>query len=486
MKPSLRSLGLFFCLGMLGISAPIHARTITVPDDYWAISIALRQAHSGDVVRVRPGTYTEWAMFLKNGVTLQGLTDDPGTVVIQGDGQSRVLLIADVDTTVTVADLTIAGGNADGETFSNGSGGGMLIDNAQVVLTRVYFDDNQARFSGGALRVMGSSPVLEGCVFTDNRAGSGGGAIDCSYDSSPEIRECEFRNNSAGWGGGISVRGESLPTISNCVFFDNQTLGEPGLGAGIFADIDSKPNVTGCTFAWNKARYGGACAAGTGANVQITSCTLRENRSVVAGGGIYLKGCTPIVDHSIIAFNSGAAVHSRDGSVPRLSACDLSGNTDGDWVGIIANQAVQRDNLAADPLFCSDVDHHLDTASPCAPPNSPVGLIGALEAGCTGEIHSEDSLETAAARIVVAPNPCNPLTTISFDLDIARHVRLQVYDVKGDRVRVLQNGWLAPGPHAIDWDGLDASGRLMASGTYIVAFAADGLGMVNTKVLLVR
>jgi flagellar hook assembly protein FlgD len=73
-----------------------------------------------------------------------------------------------------------------------------------------------------------------------------------------------------------------------------------------------------------------------------------------------------------------------------------------------------------------------------------------------------------------APNPFNPLTRISYELDAAATVGVRVFDLSGRLVRTM----LPPtrqdaGRHGVAWDGTDASGRHMASGIYLYRIRAD-------------
>lgn len=64
------------------------------------------------------------------------------------------------------------------------------------------------------------------------------------------------------------------------------------------------------------------------------------------------------------------------------------------------------------------------------------------------------------------PNPFNPGTTIRFGLPASMRVRLSIYDVRGRHVVTLVDG-VREGEDAVTWDGTDAAGNPMASGTYI-------------------
>ncbi len=77
------------------------------------------------------------------------------------------------------------------------------------------------------------------------------------------------------------------------------------------------------------------------------------------------------------------------------------------------------------------------------------------------------------------PNPFNPSTTIRYRLAEASGVRLVVYNLLGQRVRVLVDAAQGPGVHSIQWDGRDAAGRQVATGLYIYRLEAGGFSQVR-------
>lgn len=70
------------------------------------------------------------------------------------------------------------------------------------------------------------------------------------------------------------------------------------------------------------------------------------------------------------------------------------------------------------------------------------------------------------------PNPFNPSTTFSFEVAERSAVRIEVYDTKGQLVRTLVNEVLDADSYPVTWDGADASGTVMPSGTYIAKMTA--------------
>ncbi len=73
------------------------------------------------------------------------------------------------------------------------------------------------------------------------------------------------------------------------------------------------------------------------------------------------------------------------------------------------------------------------------------------------------------------PNPFNPLTTIHFELPAGGSVRLSIYDLGGRLIKELANGVYPAGGHEARWDGRDAAGRAVASGSYVARLEAGGL-----------
>jgi len=71
------------------------------------------------------------------------------------------------------------------------------------------------------------------------------------------------------------------------------------------------------------------------------------------------------------------------------------------------------------------------------------------------------------------PNPFNPTTTIRFSLARAGHVRLDVFNLLGERVRTLTDADFPAGAHGVVWDGTDDDGRPMASGIYLYRLRSD-------------
>ena len=72
------------------------------------------------------------------------------------------------------------------------------------------------------------------------------------------------------------------------------------------------------------------------------------------------------------------------------------------------------------------------------------------------------------------PNPFNPVTNIAFSLCEPGHVTLEVYNIKGEKVRILVNEVHSAGNHVITWDGKNNTGKQVGSGLYFYKMISEG------------
>jgi uncharacterized membrane protein len=72
------------------------------------------------------------------------------------------------------------------------------------------------------------------------------------------------------------------------------------------------------------------------------------------------------------------------------------------------------------------------------------------------------------------PNPFNPSTVIPVTLERTETVELEIFDVRGQSVRVLHSGVLGAGRHEFIWDGKDRAGASVASGSYMARLRHPG------------
>ncbi len=97
-----------------------------------------------------------------------------------------------------------------------------------------------------------------------------------------------------------------------------------------------------------------------------------------------------------------------------------------------------------------------------------------------------DDLAPAFAIDGNYPNPFNPSTTIKFALDGTARTDLEVYDLTGRMVDArCSDHVLDAGHHEVRWNGTDAGGRTMPSGTYL-AKLRSGDQVATHKLVLAK
>jgi len=84
----------------------------------------------------------------------------------------------------------------------------------------------------------------------------------------------------------------------------------------------------------------------------------------------------------------------------------------------------------------------------------------------------------------VVPNPFNPQATVAFDLPRNEQVQLEVYDIRGRKVRTLVEGTWTAGRHEVVWQGDGDDGRSLPSGTYLLRLETDSRVMTRQATLL--
>jgi hypothetical protein len=77
------------------------------------------------------------------------------------------------------------------------------------------------------------------------------------------------------------------------------------------------------------------------------------------------------------------------------------------------------------------------------------------------------------------PNPFNPSTKIKFSLPVSDEIKLAVYDILGQEVAVLVNGFRNAGTYEVTWE---ASG--LPSGIYIYTIQSSNTFITKKMTLL--
>jgi hypothetical protein len=83
-----------------------------------------------------------------------------------------------------------------------------------------------------------------------------------------------------------------------------------------------------------------------------------------------------------------------------------------------------------------------------------------------------------------SPNPVVKGTDIAYEIASGAHVRLEVYDALGRRVRVIEDERKPPGRHVVHWDGYNTAGIPVASGVYFYRMKAENFRSTRKMIVL--
>jgi len=100
------------------------------------------------------------------------------------------------------------------------------------------------------------------------------------------------------------------------------------------------------------------------------------------------------------------------------------------------------------------------------------------------DIH-QDEIVNNSFNLTNYPNPFNPETTISFDLSEPALVELGIYNIKGQKLRILTNSYYNAGKHTIIWDGKNNCQQQCTSGVYLLKLQ-NGNKEQSKKVLMLK
>lgn len=169
-------------------------------------------------------------------------------------------------------------------------------------------------------------------------------------------------------------------------------------------------------------------------------------------------------------------------SMVTKQGADLAGGS-----GVIANLYFKLDpgvkEVTLTPVELQEPDHSLtfyynDYSTGQALVKAVRPEFGSLSAG------TAEALPTAYALSQNSPNPFNPTTTIGFAAPQAGHVKVSVFNILGQNIKDLVDGYMDAGYHEVVWDGKDRSGDAVASGIYFYKINANDFSDTKKMVLL--
>jgi hypothetical protein len=277
--------------------------------------------------------------------------------------------------------------------------------------------------------------------------------------------------------------------ISNCLFSNNTAIGAESI---FWVNAHEGATISNCIFVNNDAVY----TSGFVGDVIMSNTIMYNNDSDYE---ICLPDITPYV------------ISTLD-----ISYCNIQGGQD----AIYNHNGVNivnwlEGNLDEDPLFFGTPvqPYLLSPISPCIDAGTPdtTGLylppwdllhnhrvwdgdgdgVAIIDMGCyeyAAEPYVEitnDQLPMTSYQLSNFPNPFNPETKIVFNLPEEGNVKIEIYNIKGQKVKTLLDCYMSPGRSEMIWDGRDNNGKQISSGIYFYQLVTKKK-IITQKMILIK
>ncbi len=280
---------------------------------------------------------TETDLGQRNVVTnVTVLSGDIGLPGDDADNSYHVVNSNNLDATAVLDGFTITGGRANGKTYPQNSGGGLLNQCGSPTIVNCRFVANWANWSGGAVYNEYGSPTFVACSFADNQSQHGGAVRH--YYGTAEHTGCTFTNNAASFiGGAVDTDGSTVSFI-DCTFEGNSAA-----YGGAIHHFQSTPTYWDCSFLnGNSATEQGGAVYNNGSDSQFDYCDFSDNYAFYSGGAIHNLFSDTVINYSTFTSNyvshksgAGGAIANYD-CTPNLFDCEFTAN-DAPYGGAMQN-----------------------------------------------------------------------------------------------------------------------------------------------------
>lgn len=109
------------------------------------------------------------------------------------------------------------------------------------------------------------------------------------------------------------------------------------------------------------------------------------------------------------------------------------------------------------------------------------GILG----NSSGIVEQDEPLPTLQSPLKCSPNPFNLQTSVNYVVEKGGVAKIEVYDIKGRKVKTLVEENRSPGSYTVAWDGTDARLNKLASGVYILRYK-DGSRTETRRMSLLK
>jgi len=78
------------------------------------------------------------------------------------------------------------------------------------------------------------------------------------------------------------------------------------------------------------------------------------------------------------------------------------------------------------------------------------------------------------------------MATISYNLNRGANVVIDLYNIAGEQVKELDEGYKSEGEHEVTWEGKNRGERQVSSGIYIILLRENGVAVDRKKMAVIK
>ena len=324
------------------------------------------------------------------------------------------------------------------------------------------------------ISILNNTSKLEYCIFEFSKSFEEKGGVIHTYNVSDlEITNCIFRNNVADFGGAISFEYHSSPKVFGNLFENNYAFIS---GSPIYCSY-SYPRIINNTivsnFVLNEETFHETAAIHTFiSKPQITNNIIWNNET-----NFYdphqLMWCKAFYT----TYNNIEFGHDGKGNIEQYP--QFSGSGMHPFALNVDSPCVDSGTLFLPFGFEFP---EFDLAGNSRTFNDSVD-IGAFEWNGVGTENYE--LQITNYELSNYPNPFNPSTTISFETtNLHENSRIEIYNLKGRKIKKLEVRNLKLGINNVEWDGTDQNNKPVSSGIYFYKLRVGDFHQVKKMILM--
>ena len=365
----------------------------------------------------------------------------------------------------------------------------------------IIISENQASKSPG-FQFNNISGIIRNCIVKNNTLASNSGsgymsAMDLSFFEDITIENCIFSENQSSNGGCHTIRTTTFNQneydlkMTNCLISGNYSNNDCVMN--VFGDGENE--FINCTFANNHS----------------------DNSTIKAYGDLTLRNSIlwNYTDYEIYMVDDTSIGNTYNLNIDN---CNIKNGEAGIYNQNNANIINWNEgniNEIPDFLGYGDNPYQLSELSPCIDVGTPdtTGLylppwdllgnqriwdgdgngVATIDMGCY-EYGSEPYVDVEEHEIINPsslipnltnyPNPFNPETTILFNLNESGKVKVEIYNIKGQKVKTLMDCTTVPGSYNLIWKGRDDNNKSVASGVYFYQLKTSSKTVTKRMLML--